>query len=71
MKNQFHVWHSESFNSYTITCGGNASDHQDKLEPDAKVIHAFEASSWDEAMTLYHEYMGFEPYKPFVVGLQS
>lgn len=28
------------------------------------LLTEFEASTWFEAMTKYHEYMGFEPYKP-------
>lgn len=28
------------------------------------VLTEFEAKTWFEAMTKYHKFMGFEPYKP-------
>ena len=34
------------------------------LAPGAKLIWAVEADSWDEAMTLYHERMGWSAYRP-------
>jgi hypothetical protein len=33
------------------------------LEPDARLLHAFEAGSWYEAMTIYNRLMDFGPYK--------
>ena len=44
------------------------SKHEQKhliLEQDSKLIATFEGESWNECMTKYHEYMGWEPYKPF------
>ena len=35
---------------------------QGVIEVDAEFIWSVEASSWHEAMTLYHEFMGWEPY---------
>ncbi len=34
------------------------------LEPDAKLIWADDAASWNEAMTLYHQWRGWKPYVP-------
>lgn len=32
-------------------------------EPNAVLINIIEAQDWTQAMTLYHEYMGWGPYK--------
>ena len=37
---------------------------QGAIEPDAELIWTVEAESWNEACTRYHEFMGYEPYKP-------
>jgi len=35
------------------------------LGKNAKLKWTVEADTWEEAMTKYHEHMGWEPYKPF------
>ena len=35
------------------------------LEPNSKLVWTVEASAYDDAMRLYHERMGWEPYKPW------
>jgi hypothetical protein len=37
---------------------------QNMIEPDAELIWTVDADSYDEAMTLYYEYMGWGIYKP-------
>jgi len=37
---------------------------QGLLDPQATLVYSCEADSWIEAMTKYHEAMGWEPYKP-------
>ena len=34
------------------------------LEPGARLIWTVEATNWVEAMRLYHEFQGWEPYRP-------
>ena len=44
----------------------NILDHKKKglVSNDAKLLHRIEADSYDEAQILYHQKMGWEPYKP-------
>lgn len=42
--------------------------HQQKqiiVEPNSKLINTIEGVDWNDCMTQYHVYMGWEPYKPF------
>jgi hypothetical protein len=39
-------------------------DGMRKDDPGAYLIATFEADSWEEAMRQYHEWQGWEPYKP-------
>lgn len=32
--------------------------------PGMQLLKVFEAESWDDAMRQYHEWQGWEPYKP-------
>jgi hypothetical protein len=41
------------------------------LEPGAEFIWAVEAETYNEAMARYHEFMGWEPYKPMDDGSPS
>ena len=34
------------------------------MEPGATVIWTVDAASWNEAMTLYHQWRGWKPYFP-------
>jgi hypothetical protein len=36
----------------------------DAVNRDWRLIGTYDAETWTEAMQLYHNYMGFEPYKP-------
>ena len=42
----------------------NYDAHRQSLAPNAELLWAVEADTWDEAMSRYHEFMGWEPYKP-------
>ena len=35
------------------------------LEDDSVLIKTIEGEDWNDCMTKYHEFMGWEPYKPF------
>ena len=60
---KYELWFSSSECSYTFI---ESSDPQkySLMELDSKLIWCVEASSVDEAQTLKHEYLGWEPYKP-------
>lgn len=57
------VWANADRTSLTL-CEG-VKLRADLFEPGLRPVKRFEADSWDEAMTLYHEWMGWEPYKPW------
>lgn len=61
---KYDLWFSPSENSYAFS---ESSVHHDMgLEEDAEIIWSVEADSWQEACAKQHEYLGWEPYKPFV-----
>ncbi len=35
-----------------------------QLEPGATIVWSVDAASWNEAMTLYHQWRGWKPYIP-------
>ncbi|HND55430.1 MAG TPA: hypothetical protein PLV92_23610 [Pirellulaceae bacterium] len=39
-------------------------DAAGRVEADARLVWTTEASSWTEAMTRYHEWRGWSPYRP-------
>lgn len=48
----------------TLCLAGPRGDSQRSLqEPNYELVWTFEASSIEEAMTLYHEWMGWGPWK--------
>ena len=64
----FELWHSESEGSYMyLPRDGKyqASIEQNrKIPPDLELVWTYEARSYFEAMTAYHQHMGWEPYSP-------
>jgi len=57
------VWGDDGGYEFTI-----ASKARDELRaviaPSAEMLHVIYASSWEEAMTAYHAWQGWEAYKP-------
>lgn len=51
---------------YTFSTPTNIQDMIKRgiLKPGVKKLWEVEADTWEEACTKYHEYMGWEPYKP-------
>lgn len=41
------------------------TDRLTLLEDDSVLIKTIEGEDWNDCMTKYHEFMGWEPYKPF------
>lgn len=57
----YEIWQNDT--SSTIF----PEDHPQRailIEPDARCIGTVEAASWEDAMTQYHQIMGWEPYVP-------
>jgi hypothetical protein len=48
----------------TLIEGDQLPAWQRQMEPELQLIKVFEAPSWDEAMRQYHDWQGWEPYKP-------
>lgn len=74
MLRTFTVWQSPpgltSGDSVTLVAGTDPPRGVNgrELEPGAVLIHRFKAASPDEAMAKFHEFMGYEPYRPMVDG---
>lgn len=60
----FEAWEDEE--GITFSTQENIVDHKKKglLSIDAKLLYQIAADNYDEAMTLHHNKMGWEPYKP-------
>ena len=56
------VYYSKYANSYSVV--EPQSKNITLLEFDAKRITAIIGEDWNDCMKQYHEYMGWEPYKP-------
>ena len=58
----YELWYSKNQNSYALFPKGDESNMR-LLESDAKLIWEVSATSWEEAVSKQHEYLGWEPYK--------
>ena len=63
---RYELWGTPDRTSLTFTRADFVAIHkqQGAIELDAEFIWCVEADSDNEAMTFYHEHMGWEPYKP-------
>lgn len=63
---RYELWGTPDRTSLSFTEANAVEVHkqQGAIEPEAEFIWSVDAESDNEAMTLYHEYMGWEPYKP-------
>ena len=63
---RYELWGTPDRTSLTFTGANSISEYkrQGAIELEAEFVWAVEADSYNEAATLYHEYMGWEPYKP-------
>jgi hypothetical protein len=59
---RFELWKAQGNGSLTFFPVDQAKCQH--LEPDAALIGTVEAASWEEAMTMYRQYMGWGPYIP-------
>lgn len=58
------VYKSKEWNSVTAIAVGD-TDNINLLEDDAVLIKTIDGDDWNDCMKQYHEFMGWEPYKPF------
>ena len=62
----FELWRDDN-GDITFFNSENVSE-RNMLSEDSKLIWSVWANTWEEAMTLRNEYLGFEPYKPLGRG---
>jgi len=60
---KYELWEEEDGRNHSFFPEDNESA-RNLLSKDAKLIWKVEATSWEEAQTRKHEYLGWEPYKP-------
>ncbi len=58
------LFSSESESSYTFTAEANSLP----LPADATLVWQVDADSWEIACMKKHEFLGWEPYKPMIIG---
>lgn len=58
------VYKSDEWDSVTAIAVGD-TDNINLLEDDAVLIKTIDGDDWNDCMKQYHEFMGWEPYKPF------
>lgn len=59
----FEAWEDEC--GITFTTQENILDHKNRglLSKEAKFLHQIQANSYEKAMVVHHQKMGWEPYK--------
>lgn len=62
---RYELWRSGDALSFFAESDG---EMRRLLEPSAVLVWACRAHSWEEAQTLKHEHLGWEPYRPFTAG---
>ena len=57
---------NEKANTFSNVAGCKHLQDIGLMEPEHIALYSFKAESWTEAMTIYHEIQGWEPYKPMI-----
>jgi hypothetical protein len=60
----YEVWEAEDEGTEVSFFPQDNSTARKLLPEGAKLLRTIEAETWEEAVTLHHELMGWEPYKP-------
>lgn len=70
---RYELWGAPDRTSLLFTGADEIEDckRQNMIEPESEFIRAIEADSDNEAMTSYHEHMGWEPYRPMDENLDN
>ncbi len=63
---KYELWATPDRTSLTFIAADTIELYREQgaVETDAECIWSVEADTYNEAATAYHEYMGWEPYKP-------
>lgn len=61
---KYELWQSKGDSSLTML-PENYRWKKAILEDDAALLKVFEAPTWEDAQRQKHEFLGWEPYKPF------
>ena len=56
------IYKSKEWESITAVLEGET----EMLEKDVVLIKKIKGTDWTDCMTKYHEFMNWEPYKPFI-----
>ena len=62
LRKRYEVWSADEGTQLSCVLEGTVEPHI--FGDDAKILFSLEASTHEEAMSIYHLRMGFEPYKP-------
>ncbi len=62
IRNKYEIW--ESDNGCQLSCGLAEFVQQGIIHDDGELLHSFIASTHEEAMSIFHHRVGYEPYKP-------
>ena len=68
IRRKYQVWSSPDKTEFTFSAADQMNVQKDKenglMDKDAYLLHEIEASTYEEAMSIYYLRVGFEPYKP-------
>ena len=60
---RYEVWDGPDAKGFWLATK-EQDEQRSKISPGAELVHVIYATSLLEAMTLYHQWRGWEPYKP-------
>lgn len=60
----YHAWRDPDGNILFIEIPMDELERHGPPEPDLVHLYAVEAATWEEAMSIHHVRMGWEPYRP-------
>jgi len=64
MKQIYEAWSDDEGVTFSTVEGIKEQKEKGLLSANAKLLHTIEAETYEEAMAMHHEKMGWEPYKP-------
>lgn len=60
----YQAWVSDGSVEFSTAEAMRAERERGRLGPDARLLHEFDAGTWEEAMLAHYEKMGWPPYRP-------
>ena len=64
MKKFYEAWQDESCIAFAEAEGIEQDKEKGILSENAELLHRVEAATWEEAMTIHYQKMGWSPYRP-------